>query len=165
MDASASNPRDLDRGAIRRELWMSCGIWIGVAFFLDVLSAAINHGGFFSCLRALAAARSKVELIDVDKYGLLFPFVCIISILVTAIFAALNVNSKKHRNLTMVVLIGSGFIAGAIYGGKVFEYIMKAEGYTHCESGDHFVGYGRGKVYFTDYALTPEKCPPSEHGR
>ena len=162
MVTSASNQPLSERRSIRRELWISCGIWIGLVFIIDGLFAMIYHGGIFSFLGALAAANSKVQLIDVDKSGLLFPIVCVASVIVTSIFVCLNVNINKHRNLTLAVLIASGFIIDGVYGSTIIDHLMSAEGYTHCISGDHVVGNGKGRVYFTDYALTPADCPSSK---
>ncbi len=137
---------------------------LGMGTFLFVLNdllGLINGGGIFSGVSAIKAADARVLSLDVDSASLRTPFVILCALLTTTIcmLLRLRLKSKWTQLMFMLCIIGGGFFVDAVYGPKMIENYLARSGYHRCDTRDHTVGAGRGRVWFDNYVLINSDCP------
>ena len=130
-------------------------------FFLNDLLGLINGGGIFSAVSAIRAADARVLSLDVDGASLRTPLIIICALLTTTICMLLRLELAKKWNQAIFVLciIAGGFVVDAVCGPKIIENYLARSGYYRCETRDHTVGVGKGRVWFDNYVLSNSKCP------
>jgi hypothetical protein len=136
-----------------------------VAFFLllDAASWLAAHGGVFSLLSAASSLTARPPSLDIDKNGLLFPFLLLVWIAVVALCrvtnARLDVTNRQLTFLFVISVIVGGFVLSAVCGEPIITRFMSGHGYSRCEAHDHAHGNGKGRVWFANYVLNKEDCP------
>lgn len=135
-------------------------MFILVLFFMDAL-LWFERGGFFSVVSAILAAGARKSTIDIDRNGFWFPItalICIVAVAIRAKFGERFEFSKKEIILAFII-IGGGFLSDWLFGKSIIDRYMIMQTYHRCESRDHYVGTGKGRVWFIDYVLVPADCP------
>lgn len=158
---SAAEPKDEDN-ASNRKVWIYVGVaTTAIFFFVNDVVGYIAGGGIFSIISALDASTKRTAIIDVDGAGLRTVFMTpvIIIVMVTCAYFRVDTKNRALSVVTMLTMIGVGFVLDGAYDECVVEHVLEARGYTRCENRDHDFGNGKSKVWFDDYVLRRTDCP------
>ena len=136
------------------------GMTIGLLFLWDLL-LWFEHGGIFSIVSAVRAARAQVPSVEIDSGGLRLPISAVLCVAILALcrWCRTDVTKRGSQFLVMVGIIGGGYLLAGLYEERIVTALMTAHGYSRCEARDREVGRGKGRVWFDDYVLTGSDCP------
>ena len=163
VEIEGSNEEDVKAVRETSHAFLTGGILVfGVLFLVDLVVWLTERGGIFSIASALTTVHSKPPIINIDKSGLLLPFILLCWITAFAICRAFHLQfdlgSRSKMMIPILVIVGGGFILNGLLGEPIISTYMAHEGYSRCIPGDWMQGSGKSRVSFADYALTTSNC-------